>query len=78
MTIPFHITIMAKFISISKYPDVVNESKGEIIKMNLDPVQNRYGSWGFAQQVVGNKEGYNWIYRYIGLNYWKVVSKVKE
>lgn len=73
MYIPFHIAMMSKFIAVlPPGEDKSNVAKGELIKMNLK------GDWDFNQQVVSNRDEFHWIYRYVGLGYWKVVGKWAE
>lgn len=77
MTIPFHVSLMSKFINVIKFSDdekEVNEAKGEIIRMDFKDAHK----YPFNYQVVGNNHGYDWIWRHIAHNYWKVILKVKE
>ena len=63
---------MSKFIRI--YEGGGNVAKGEIVRMSFRDADK----YEFGKQVVGSSGGYDWIWRHIGFNYWKVVGKYKE
>lgn len=75
MTIPFHVSLMSKFIAVPVYPNSINEAKGEIIRMHFAGNKENHA---FNYQVVGSEDGYDIIYRHIAHDYWKIISKVKE
>lgn len=55
-------------------PHFVNLAEGEIVKMGFShPSELRFG-----QQIVGSKDGFDWIWIYLGDNYCKVIGKFPE
>lgn len=69
--VPIWIIIKAKKLPILESEG--NEADGAIVIMNL-----RDTNWTFGQQIVGSSHGYDWIWHYVGENYWKVVGKWPE
>lgn len=69
---PLDIILVSMFIPIPS--SKTNLAKGEIVKLNFRDA----GKEPIGKQVVGTTDGFDWIWRHLGRNYWKVVGKYKE
>jgi hypothetical protein len=74
MYIPFYIKVASMAFPVSKYEDGSNVSKGQIIRLNLRDGEKQ----PFGQQLIGSSDGFDWIWRHLGCNYWKVTSQTVE
>ena len=74
--IPLYIQILSKLIRILPSVDEQNLSNGEIRKFHF--VKDQKNQIGFNDQVVGNKDGYDMIWRHISNDYFKCIGKWPE
>lgn len=73
-TIPLYVRILARLIPVLKTEG--NVSKGEIVKFNFT-VSSR-NKHSFGDQVVGCEQGFDFIWRHISDDYFKVIGKWPE
>lgn len=72
--IPLYVRLLAKLIPILDSEG--NMSTGEIEKFDfVESCKNRHK---FNDQVVGSKDGYDYIARHISDDYFKIIGKWKE
>lgn len=72
--IPLYVQILAKLIPVLRLEG--NISKGEIVKMNFtEGCRNKHG---FGDKVVGCEGGFDYSWRHISNDYFKVVGKWVE
>jgi hypothetical protein len=74
--IPLDVKVLAALIPVLKWENEENLAKGEIEKFNF--IESCKNQFKFNQQVVGSKGGYDYIWRHIKDDYFKVIAKTLE
>lgn len=76
ITPPLYVRILAKLIPVLVWDDETNLAQGEIEKFNF--VESCRNKHKFNDQVVGSKGGYDYIWRHISDDWFKVIGKSPE
>lgn len=74
--IPLHVKALAKLIPVLKWDDGTNLANGEIEKFEY--VESQRNQHKFNDQVVGSRDGFDFIWRHISDDWFKVVGKSHE
>jgi GH35 family endo-1,4-beta-xylanase len=74
--IPLKVQILARFIPILKWDNMINLSKGEIEQFKFIASQKK--KFNFREQIVMNRDGFNLIWQHISADWFKLVGKSHE